>query len=344
MERKLATIQRIDKLEEIPNADNILKARVMGWDVVVKTGEFKEGDLCCFCEVDSILPDGQPWAEFMRPRKFRVKTCRLRGVLSQGLALPLSILPEQYIKDCEALGPHGPVGLRVGDDITEVLGIKKYEIPEHNGGAKLGNSAGNFPHYVPKTDEIRIQSCLRCLDELGGQPYYITIKCDGTSSTFVNYQDEFLACSRNFAKKEDDENVYWQMVRKYKLNEYLPKGLAIQAEIIGPKIQSNKLMLKDIDLRVFTAYDIEKRRRLEYKYLVRLCNNLGLPMVPIIEEGDNFNYDLEQLLELAKGKYEGTKNHREGIVVRPQYNIYSEKLQGPLSFKVINNDYLLKEK
>ncbi|MGW8178502.1 MAG: RNA ligase (ATP) [bacterium] len=329
-ERKLVTIQVIKNLEPIPGADVIEKARVMGWDVVVKKGEFKVGGKCCFAEVDSVLPDGQSWAEFMRPRKFRVKTVKLRGTLSQGLALPMSILPKSE-------GHY-----KIGEDVTEVLGIKKYEIPEHNGGAKMGKSAGNFPHYVPKTDEIRIQSALRCLDELRGQPYYITLKCDGTSGTFVKFEGEFLACSRNWAKKEDDENVYWAMAHKYDLMNKIPEGFAVQGEIIGPGIQANRLMLPEVDMRIFTVYDINARRRVEYEYLVKFCEAIGVPMVPVLEEGEAFDYNLEQLLEKARGKYEGTKNHREGIVIRPKVNIYSQKLQGPLSVKCINNDYLLK--
>src|SRR5690348_1774468 len=93
MERKLVSIQRVEAIEPIAGADNIVKARVMGWDVVVKKGELAAGDPCVFFEIDSVLPDGAPWAEFMRPRGFRLKTARLRGVLSQGLALPTSILP-----------------------------------------------------------------------------------------------------------------------------------------------------------------------------------------------------------------------------------------------------------
>src|SRR5215475_5801984 len=93
MERKLVSIQRIERIDPIDGADRIVKARVMGWDVVVKKGELGPGDPCVFFEIDSVLPAGQPWAEFMRPRGFRVKTARLRGVLSQGLALPLDILP-----------------------------------------------------------------------------------------------------------------------------------------------------------------------------------------------------------------------------------------------------------
>ncbi len=68
MERKLVSIQVIDSIAPIEGADNIVQARVMGWTVVVKKGEFAPGDRCVFFEIDSLLPDGQAWSEFMRPR------------------------------------------------------------------------------------------------------------------------------------------------------------------------------------------------------------------------------------------------------------------------------------
>lgn len=90
MSRKLASIQKIISLEAIPNADKIMKATILGWECVVKKDEFNVGDLCVYIEVDSIVPD-KPEFEFLRDRKFRVKTIKLRGTLSQGLLLPLSI-------------------------------------------------------------------------------------------------------------------------------------------------------------------------------------------------------------------------------------------------------------
>jgi RNA ligase (TIGR02306 family) len=92
-ERKLATIQKIINIEPIADADKIEKATVLGWSMVVKKNEFKIKDLCIYIEIDSIVPD-IPYFEFMRERKFRVKTIKLRGVLSQGLLLPLSFLNE----------------------------------------------------------------------------------------------------------------------------------------------------------------------------------------------------------------------------------------------------------
>lgn len=94
--RKLATIQKITKLEPIPGADNIEKATVLGWELVVKKGEFKEGDLCVYIEIDSILPE-KPEFEFLRERKFRIRTIKLRNTYSQGICFPIKIL-ENYGK------------------------------------------------------------------------------------------------------------------------------------------------------------------------------------------------------------------------------------------------------
>src|SRR4029077_565332 len=139
MERKLVTIQRIDALDPIPGADNIEHARVMGWDVVDKKNEFAVGDPCVFFEIDSVLPDGPSWSEFMRPRGFRVRTIRLRGVLSQGLALPMSILGDD--QDPQKI------------DLSARLGVTKFE-PVITDTREI---AGPFPARVPKTDEIRLQ-------------------------------------------------------------------------------------------------------------------------------------------------------------------------------------------
>jgi hypothetical protein len=93
--RKLCTIQFIKDLVAIPQADNIQKATILGWEVVVKKGEFKVTDPCVFCEIDSIMPD-LPEFEFLRQSKFRIRTIRLRGQVSQGIAFPLSILHGKY--------------------------------------------------------------------------------------------------------------------------------------------------------------------------------------------------------------------------------------------------------
>jgi RNA ligase (TIGR02306 family) len=336
MERKLASIQTISALEPIEGADRIEKITVLGWSLVSKKGEFKVGDRCIFFEIDSVLLDGPEWAEFMRPKKFRVRTIRLRGVLSQGLAMPLSILPSSE-------------SLEIGTDVSEQLGITKYEPPLHDGGAKFGKARGNYPSFISKTDEIRLQSCPDLLEEIRNAGlFYISVKIDGTSGTFCYDGDEFCACSRNWKKTEDDTNVYWQVARKYKLAEVLAanRDYAIQGEVAAPGIQGNKLRLLEPDLFVFNVFDIKKGRILDYYDFRTFCIDNGLKTVPIeavmtTDDLATFDYSLEAWLKKAEGNYE-SGSPREGIVVRPLISTYSPTLRGRLSFKVINNSFLLR--
>ena len=330
MERKLVSIQVIDSIAPIEGADNIVQARVMGWTVVVKKGEFAPGDRCVFFEIDSLLPDGQAWSEFMRPRGFRVRTLKLRGVLSQGLALPVSIVGGE-LPD-------------VGVDIRERLGVARYEpaLPDSR------EIAGPFPGDVPKTDEIRLQSALGVLDEIRGREFYVTAKVDGSSATYVRGAGgELVACSRNWALAAG-ANPVWRVAAKYDLAARLPAEFAIQGEVCGPGIQKNRLGLAEVDLFVFSAYDVRAGRFLDFEPFVELCREHGLRTVPIERvvrggEAAAYPHDLDGWLDAARGFYAGTKQRREGIVVRPIVETPSATLGGRLSFKVINNDFLLKD-
>ena len=125
--RKLATIRKIDELRPIPEADAIECAVIGGWTVVVKRGEFSEGDLAVYCEIDSWIPHAL--APFLskgkEPRVFdgiageRLRTMKLRGQLSQGLLLPFAIM-KPFFDD---------ILFTEGVDVSELLGIVKYEAP-----------------------------------------------------------------------------------------------------------------------------------------------------------------------------------------------------------------------
>ena len=345
MKRKLASIQVIDKLSPIPGADRIVEATVMGWKVIVKKDEFVEGDKCVFFEVDSLLPEVE-WAEFMRTRKFRVKTLKMRGILSQGLVLPLDILPKPNMIRRMWNKITGKDSWNVDDDVTKILGVKKYDVEAQCGGFDSGLQAAPFPSFIPKTDEIRLQSCLSLLHELKGNAFYITVKCDGTSGTFYKKDGELFVCSRNRTVKPGD-NVYYEMANKYDLANRLPEGVAIQGEVCGPGIQKNRLGLKEKDLFVFDVFDIKTGRYYDFPSMTKFCLDHTLTTVPIdsvILDYEDWALDLNTWLEKAKGLYEGSTTRREGIVVRPVSLIRSNRLHGSrLSFKVINNDYLLKD-
>ncbi|HEY0190465.1 MAG TPA: RNA ligase family protein [Kofleriaceae bacterium] len=337
MERKLVSIQAIDAIEPIAGADNILQARVMGWTVVIKKGEFAAGDPCVFFEIDSVLPDGPAWAEFMRVRKFRVRTLKLRGVLSQGLALPVSILGDGTDAEID-------VDALRGLDLRDRLGVSKFEpvLPDAR------EIAGPFPARVPKTDEIRLQSALGVLDEIRGQEFYISTKCDGASATYVrDAVDGLIACSRNWALVPGENHV-WRLAERYRLAEVLPPDMAIQGEVCGPGIQKNRLGLAAVELFVFNVYDLRQGAFLPLAEMQAFCAARGLPTVPIerVVVGDaaaSYVHTLDGWLEAARGVYAGTKQRKEGIVIRPLVDRRSETLGSRLSFKVINNDFLLKD-
>lgn len=342
MERKLASVQRVLALEPIPNADAIELARINGWQLVVKKTEFKVGDLAVFLEIDSIPPDSPafsflwkpkeaaPGDVVARPEKFRIRTMKLRGALSQGLLLPLSLL-----------GVSG----QEGDDLTETLGVEKYEPPV---SAFIGQNVarGPFPSWLPKTDEMRVQSVPEVLDELRALPYVCTLKCDGTSATYTlsPFDGEFHVCSRNLSLLDGD-NVYWQLARALEIEQVLRDnpGLAIQGEVCGPGIQKNRLALKAPALLVFNVYDAANARYLNDAEMRAFCVRNGLTAVQVVERSDTFYHTLETLLTLAEGKYPGTQNEREGIVIRPQTEQNSTVLAGRLSFKAISNRFLLKD-
>lgn len=345
MQRKLASIQMVQSIEPIVNADAIELVHIQGWQCVTKKGEFAPGDLGVFLEIDAIPPDEDRFrflwtpktatdsAPVTRPDKFRIRTMRLRGALSQGLFLPVPVFPE--------LGG----GVSAGEDVTEALGVAKYEPPPPTG---MGDWRASFPALLPKTDEMRVQSVPEVLEEMRGLPYVATLKYDGTSATFLVdpfRNAEFHVCSRNQSIR-DGGNLYWDMARKYDIETILRANprYAVQAEIVGPGIQKNPLGLKEVSLFVFNIYDMERARYLNHGDAQAFLAEVRLPAVETVERGDRFDHTLTSLLSLAEGRYAGTGNEREGIVVRPLTETHSAVLGGRLSFKVISNAFLLKEK
>jgi RNA ligase (TIGR02306 family) len=332
--RALVTIQRVKKITPIPDSDFLETAHVMGWQCVVKKGEFREGDLGVYFEVDSFLPVEERY-EFLRKSSykenpdngegFRIRTAKMRGQLSQGLLIPYSSFTELQ-------------GMAEGDDVTEKLRVKKWFVPET--ATAGGIVIGERPHGIPTSDETRIQSAPEMIDELRGKPYYITTKMDGTSGTVYCIDGKIGCCSRNKEIKDEETSLYWTLTYRHGLKEKLAaygKNIALNGEICGPGIQKNKLKLQKAEWYVFDAIDITFGRYLPYDEMCKLCNDLGVATVPLEERGESFAYSLETLLEKAKGKYPSGQE-KEGIVVRDLNKPKS------VSFKVLNNDALLKEK
>jgi len=332
--RKLATIQKIKDLQPIAGADRIERATVLGWHVVVKKGDFQAGDYCVYCEIDSLLPE-KPEFEFLRPRKFRIKTVRLRKQISQGIAFPTSILDD-----------YEDVEIKEGADVTDLIGVKKYEPPIPI--TMSGNVKGAFPGFIPKTDEIRIQSMPDVLtrSENRGKRCYVTEKIDGTSATYYLKDGEFGVCSRNLELRESEKNIHWIAARQYDLAARLRglnQNIAIQVEIIGPKIQKNKYALAKPQLMVFNVFDINRYEFLSYEDFVSFTETLKLETVPILRDDYVLGQDdVDSLVRMSEGKsVVNPKILREGIVIRSVVEARDPEI-GRLSFKVINPLFLLK--
>ncbi len=343
--RKLASIQRIWKIEPIEGADKIELAYVLGWQCVVNKGQFNPMDLAVYFEIDSFLPI-IPEFDFLRSSSYRktdvmgegyrLKTMRFRGQISQGLLLPVTCFA--IINDKQNLG----------DDVTELLGVKKWEIEERV--TTGGTTIGTLPYDIPHTDETRVQAEPGLIEEFSGLEYYISTKMDGSSHSIGIDENGFHVTGHNYEYKDDGKSSFYELVKYLNIQEdmqnYVEENklstLTIQGEFCGPGIQQNRLKLVRPEWYVFTIR--ENGKRVGLKRMQMICENLHLQMVPIEEVG----YDLpskyasvEDLLARADGEYpKGGK--KEGIVIRPTEPVYSELISGSLSMKVVSNKYLLK--
>ena len=350
MSRKLASIQKIWKIEPIEGADRIELAHVLGWQCVVKKDQFKEGDDAVYFEIDSFLPV-RPEFEFMRTSSykksdflgegFRIKSMKLRGQISQGLLMPISEFPELYDKEMYD-------GYEVGQDVTDLLGVRKWEIEEK--ATTGGTVIGTLPYDVPHTDETRVQAQPELIQEFTGLEYYISTKMDGSSHSVSIDENGFHVCGHNYEYKDDDSSSFYKLVKErgYQekmeqfVNDYDLKSLTIQGELCAPGIQKNRLRLQKPEWYVFTVRMNGVRVSLDT--MMKICEDFGMTTVPIEEVGNDLpsKYPtVEALLERADGEYpNGGK--KEGIVIRPTTPKYSQLISAMLSMKVVNNKYLLK--
>jgi RNA ligase (TIGR02306 family) len=338
-ERKLASIQKITEILPIDGADKIVCVKILGWQCVALKTEFKVNDLCVFFEIDSVLPIAQ-WNDHLRKepnKQLRIKTIRLRGTLSQGLAMPLSILPDgQY---------------EVGQDVTQLVGVTKYEpfVPAHLSGV----AKGNFPAFLHKTDEPRLQSSPNVLQEAIDKNLVLvgTLKMDGTSFTAYRRDADFGVCSRNLDLTQTEDNAHWKMARKIKLEEILrseSRNLCVQGEMVGPGIQANRLGFKEVELHLFNLYDIDTGKYFSHNELIEFGKKHNIKVVETLSviqfSNDMAPRDVNYLLNIANELNYSNGTPAEGIVWRPTVETYSEVLKGRMSFKTISNRYLEKYK
>jgi len=325
---KSAQIVKILEVKKHPNADSLDLVKVLGWQCVAKLGEFKDGEKVIYIEIDTEVKE-RPEFEFLRNKNFRVRTIRLRGELSQGLVLPLSVLP---------VGEYNE-----GDDVSELVGASHYEKPIII--TDMGQTRGSFPtHLISITDEDKIQNYPQVINEMLTQEVYVSIKMDGQSGTFIKDIDGKLrACSRRLEIKLDNgiAGKFSYLIEKYKLNN-LPNGIIIQAEIYGPGIQGNKSGTKELGIQVFNVWSMAERRYFDYDEMKEFCDKLNIPMVQLYYLGIfKWNTVEEMLAEAEKVKYPNGADG-EGLVWRLRKNKYSPILKHNFSVKTVSNKYLIK--
>ena len=341
MERKLASIQIVTDLQPIVGADRIELASVLGWKCVVDKGQFTIDSKCIYFEIDALIPIA-PWNDRFRKdapdKPLRIRSRKFKSTLSQGLCFDLSILPQG---DYE-----------VGQDVTELTGVTKYEPyvpPELTGKVK-----GTRPSWIPKTDEIRLQSEPAVLAELLALDVEVvgTMKMDGTSFTAYLRNDQFGVCSRNMELLETEGNAYWKAIRKadleQKMRTYFPwhadgGGIAVQGELCGPGIQGNKVGLTEPTLYLYNGWDISGESYLPHTWLFDFAVGNQLNMVQTVFQGKlSADTTIDNLLAKANELLYPNGTPAEGIVWRPVAEQFSQTLNGRMSFKTVSNVFLLK--
>lgn len=376
-DRVLASIVKIDNLLPIEGADKIEIAEVKGWKCVVQKNDFNIGDLAVYYCEDSMPNLEDPNFEFLKIKGIkRIKIMKIRGIYSQGLLGPIEWMKGKVPNILE---------LKEGDDVTQLLQVRKYvqpeEIEQYNGSNNGSNNGPNktknlseftnhFPSCVPKTDEERLQNNLDFLRDILNREIIITRKEDGCSCTFVFNKGNFNVCGRNYVWLKGHQNAlnYFKIEELYNVKnkmESYGKNIAIQGELIGPKINGNKMGLKTLDFEVFNIFDIDSRKYLNYDDVTHICNLFQLKQVPLLFRGLSNDLELniddsqkitigelannmdENIKKILAGLLEMTNNLNydqtngkttpaEGIVIKTNDDI------SRVSFKVISQVFTLK--
>jgi RNA ligase (TIGR02306 family) len=329
----LASIQLIKNISPHPNADKLDIATVLGFNVVVRKDQFSEGEMVVFIQPDSILPEA-PWTEPFTKQGQRVKALKLRGIYSFGIVMPLTLMAEYGALDSELFF--------VGQDVTSRLSITKYTPPPRQ-DEELKD--GGLPFNMPKTDETLYKNLVDDLrfQAIMGSPVDVSLKVDGQSFT-VFYDlatDTFGVTNRSAELVLEKENNYTRHIERYdlenKLRTYCQShqvSLALRGESYGKGIQSmnkNPHSKMEHGLAFYSCMDLstlEYFKPLEDHYYRNVCDELGLPMVPLIEENVTLTPELIASYEEAKN-LDGKSF--EGVVIVSYIN--------GMSFKVINLYY-----
>jgi RNA ligase (TIGR02306 family) len=331
------------KFEKHPNADRLSVAHIVGtdWQCVVNTEGWEkqkpneEGNILgVYIPIGSLASKDHPLLGFLEGKK--VKTCRLRKVLSQGVLLPLDEVVFQYHLFYDEFP-------QLGDDLAEVLEVTKWQPPVNFQLGKVHVARVLTDGFNKYTDIEHIKKFSSVLAE--GEEVCVTEKLHGTSARYGLIEGKTLVGTRNteLDTETEDENVWLKIYKKYDLysklrilaSQFSASDAVIYGEIVGPKVQDLTYGLDEPD---FYVYDIS----LDQKYvspekLKDIVVLLGLKRVPELYVGP-FN---DHARSLVDGKDFSGTHCREGVVVEPVVPRYDLEL-GRVKLKLISVDYELR--
>ncbi|MEW6096896.1 MAG: RNA ligase (ATP) [bacterium] len=309
------------KLRKHNNADTLSIADIEGsaWQVVVRTEDFAPEGTAIYIPVDTIVPETEEF-EFLRDKKFRIKAIRLRGEYSYGLLMPN--------KD----------NFPVGKDVTDIIGIKKYEPP-----IPIDMSGKVVPYkevdWICKyTDVERYENFPNVLKN--GEEVVVTEKIHGSNLRVSKKDTALFVGGHKWMWQEDEKNLYWRAIRQNGFDkiflERLPDKVILFGEVYGKKVQNLQYGLNTQKIAFYDAFVDE--RYLDWDEFMELMKEIGIAdnIVPLVYRG---GFDLDEIKKLAQGNTLLAGNHlKEGVIVKPT----KERVDGELGrviLKFINPMY-----
>lgn len=343
-----------------PNADRLELVPIWGWQAVVRKGEFKPGDRAVYIPPDFLVRTDRPEFEFLGPGKgdppqARIKACRLRGELSQGLLIPL---------------PEGCKEFPRGHDVSGILQIERYEPPlkmgTNQGNAvkapPIGSKGGPAGVSPPKFDVENWERWNEVLEL--GEMVTITEKIHGANARFVyvvrkDGTAEMFCGSRTNWWEENPQNLWWQaFAQNPGIGEWCKAhpGVVLYGEVFGA-VQDMRYGAKDkqVFFAAFAAYDPDIATAMligtghsdpsdawwDFKMLRESMVGLQIGTVPVLWAGP---YDPKKVEEYCEGEshWPGADHFREGCVVLPDVERHHKKL-GRVILKKVSTTYLARK-
>lgn len=318
-------VVRLGPVEKHENADTLAVTLVHGgYPCIVRIGEFSEGDLAVYVPVDAVVPVDHPRFAFLGAGHGRIRSRRLRGVFSMGLL----VKPESDMSE--------------GDDVAERWGITKWEPPEYgpgSGGSFASSGGEPCPFAWPVYDLEGLRKYGGILEP--GEPVQVSEKIHGCNGRFVYKDGRLWVGSRNQAKLESEDDLWWRVARQHDLAEKLANvpDVVVYGEVYG-QVQDLKYGVDSgARFAIFDAVDLRTMRWFDVSEIDTLAAVLDVPRVPELYRGP---WDPSRATEWAEGPSTLAAHVREGFVVRPLVTRHHPR-HGRVILKMHGQGYLLRK-